>query len=102
METEFGKVQQLSRLENVSIEKATCKLFEECGELAQAVNMTIGMKNTNMSKEEILNQTAEECADVIQNVFAIADKLGITYETLCIMLERKNLKYHKRILERTV
>jgi len=97
MEKQYKKVKALNKKDTVGIELALCKLFEESGELAQAVNMKIGRKVTNFSDKEIKDNIMEECADTIQNVFCIADKAGITYKQLCDAFDKKNIKWQNRI-----
>lgn len=102
MEKHYKKVKQLNKVDAVGIELALCKLFEEAGELAQAVNMKIGRKATKMTDKEIKEHITEECVDTIQNVFCIAEKAGITYKQLCDMFEKKNMKWHSRITKKEI
>jgi len=97
MEKQFKKVKALNKKDTVAIELALCKLFEEAGELAQAVNMKIGRKVTKLNDKEIKANITEECADTIQNVFCVAEKAGITYQQLCEAFDKKNLKWESRI-----
>jgi NTP pyrophosphatase (non-canonical NTP hydrolase) len=102
MEKHFKKVKSLNKKDAVGIELALCKLFEEAGELAQAVNMKIGRKATKMTDKEIKDNIAEECIDTIQNVFCVADKAGITYKQLFDIFEKKNLKWESRIKNKEI
>lgn len=97
MEKHFKKVKALNKKDAVGIELALCKLFEEAGELAQAVNMKIGRKVTKLSDKEIKANITEECADTIQNVFCVADKAGISFKQICDAFTKKNLKWENRI-----
>lgn len=97
MEKQFKQVKALNKKYNVSLELGLCKLAEEFGELAQGVNMIIGIKNTKLTPKEIKDNIAEECADTIQNVFSIAAKSGITYEQLCNVFDAKNAEWSKKI-----
>ncbi len=102
MEKHYKKVKALNKKDAVGIELALCKLFEEAGELAQAVNMKIGRKVTKMSDKEIKENITEECADTIQNVFCVAEKAGITYKQICDALTKKNLKWESRIKNKEI
>lgn len=102
MEKQYKKVKALNKKDNVGIEFALCKLFEEAGELAQAVNMIIGRKATKLNLKEIKDNITEECADTIQNVFCIAEKTGITYKQLCDAFDKKNIKWQSRIKKQDI
>ena len=45
----YEEVQAINKLDDVGAPERLCKLFEESGELAQAVNRTIGRKKNRMS-----------------------------------------------------
>ena len=97
----FKDVHNLSKLDkHGTLPLALCKLAEEFGELAQVVNMKTGRKKNSYSHKEIRSKVAEESADVIQNVFCVADKFGITYEEILICLAIKNIKWENNISER--
>lgn len=100
MEQFFKEVKAINKKDKVSIELALCKLFEESGELAQAVNMIIGRKSTKLTPKEIKALITEECVDTIQNVFCIADKAGISYKDLCSIFSVKNTKWKNRITKK--
>lgn len=102
MENHFKKVKSLNKKDTVSIELALCKLFEEAGELAQAVNMKTGRKVTKLSDKEIKENITEECADTIQNVFCVAEKAGITYKQIYDALTKKNIKWASRIKNKEI
>jgi NTP pyrophosphatase (non-canonical NTP hydrolase) len=57
-----------------------CKLSEEFGELAQAVNKKLGRKVIKESEQEVLDLILEESADTIQCAFSFMDEIGIDYE----------------------
>lgn len=96
----FKEVKDLNKDDAVSIALALCKLFEESGELAQAVNMLTGRKSTTARRAKIIDHIAEECADTIQNVFCIADKAGISYADICSYMTRKNAKWRNKITKK--
>ena len=97
MEEIYNDIAEIAIIENVNTSLCVCKLFEECGELAQAVNMTQGMKNTDKTQEEIKDLILEESVDVIQNIICIAQKFGITYEDILSKFPIKNQKWRRRI-----
>jgi len=102
MENHFKKVKALNKKDTFSIELALCKLFEEAGELAQAVNMKTGRKVTKLTDRQIKDNITEECADTIQNVFSVADKAGITYKQICDAFTKKNIKWENNIKNRDI
>ena len=96
----FDEIRVLSASDkyNHGIAEAMCKLSEEFGELAQVVCMKIGRKKHKYNAQEIKFKAIEESADLIQNVFCVADKFGITYEELADALSTKNNKWKNYIL----
>ena len=96
----FDEIRVLSASDvyNQGIAESMCKLSEEFGELAQVVCMQIGRKKNNYTPQEIKDKAIEESADLIQNVFCVADKFGITYQELVIALSTKNNKWANNIL----
>lgn len=78
------------------------KLTEEVGELAQGINKTTGRKAHKENYAEIVDNIAVECADVIQNVYSLADKFGITLEQICAKMEIQNGKWEKNIDEERI
>lgn len=59
-----------------------CKVSEESGELAQAVNKTIGRKIVTESREEVLALIKEEAADTIQCVLSLLDTCEVEAENV--------------------
>ena len=80
MKKYFNQVKKLNKTDNCGIEFAFCKLFEECGELTQSCNKLIGRKVSTQTPSEIKAEIAQECIDVIQNIFCMADKNGNKYK----------------------
>lgn len=98
--SEMKKIfKEIARLDPVFINNAqrSSKLFEECGELAQAINKTIGMKTTSQSREEVEAEILEESADVIQNVFSILSQYGFSLSDLEKELDKKNKVWKNKI-----
>jgi len=83
-------------LDDVGPADRLCKLFEESGELAQAVNRTTGRKKNKMSEDEVIDLICEEAADTIQCVISLIDTYGITYDDLTKMMAKKNEKWKSR------
>jgi len=100
MKKQFKQIKKLNKRDNGDVAKALCKLAEEFGELAQVINKTIGRKPHSLSSKEIQENIIEECADVIQNVFCIADKRGIAYKEIKKALIVKNKKWKKVLKDR--
>jgi len=93
----FEQVKRIAATDQVPLEHAMGKLFEEVGELAQCVNMTNGMKVNDLTPEEIVLESRQEIIDVIQNCFWVAQKLGITYDELIDEFGVKNNKWEAKI-----
>ena len=96
----FKQIQKLNKLDKAGVPEALCKLAEEFGELAQVLNKTIGRKPHTLTEKQIQDNIIEECADVIQNVFCIADKRGIPLKKIKKALKSKNKKWKKVIKKR--
>jgi len=82
MNKEFKKVQEVNLVDDASSERLIVKGLEEFGEFAQAINWLTGYKKTNKSKEEILDEIAEEGVDTIICVLAAMDKAGVEYDRI--------------------
>lgn len=94
----FEDVKRIASTDDVPVEHAMGKLFEEVGELAQCINMTNGMKSTNMTSPQIVLEAKQEIVDVIQNCFWVAQKLGISYDELKECFIEKNIKWQNKIV----
>lgn len=97
MKVIFEDVKRIAGTDQVPIEHTMGKLFEEVGELAQCVNMTNGMKVTDLTFPQIVLEAKQEIVDVIQNCFWVAQKLGISFEELKECFEEKNDKWEAKI-----
>ena len=73
----YKEIQRLNALDPVGPEKRLCKLFEEAGELAQAVNKKLGRKVVTETDEKIIDLIREEAADTIQCVLSFMDSYGM-------------------------
>jgi len=96
MEELYKDIQKINELDPVGPAERLCKLFEESGELAQAVNRTIGRKKNKMPENEVIDLICEEAADTIQCVISLIDTYGITYDDLVKMMNKKNKKWKSR------
>lgn len=96
----FKQIQEIATTDDVPVEHAMGKLFEEVGELAQCINMTNGMKVTNLTQPQIQAEVLQEGVDVIQNVFWILQKFGYTYKDVKEMFKAKNAKWEEKIKEK--
>lgn len=97
MEELYKVIQDINKLDTVGPADRLCKLFEESGELAQAVNRTIGRKKNKMSEDEVIDLICEEAADTIQCVISLIDTFGISYDDLIKMMKKKNKKWESRL-----
>jgi len=97
MEEIYKDIQNINKMDDVGPADRLCKLFEESGELAQAVNRTIGRKKNKMSEEDVIDLICEEAADTIQCVISLIDTYGISYDDLIKMMKKKNKKWESRL-----
>jgi len=98
MKNLFEEVKELNDLDPATNAERLGKLTEEVGELAKEVNKTNGRKVNTNTKEEIISEITQEAADVIQNVFSIADGFGITYEDIVEAMKIKNGKWRSKMI----
>lgn len=79
MKEVYKEIQRINQLDPATSELRLCKLFEEVGEFARAVNMKLGRKTTELSDEQILEEIKEEAADTIQCLLSFADTYDLDY-----------------------
>lgn len=79
MKEVYKEIQRINQLDPATSELRLCKLFEEVGEFARAVNMKLGRKATELSDEQILEEIKEEAADTIQCLLSFADTYDLDY-----------------------
>lgn len=83
MKKQFEDVKRINNLDPASTQDRLCKLYEEIGELSQAVNKLIGRKVTDGANEgAIIELVREEASDTIQCLFSFLDSCGIDYDNL--------------------
>lgn len=103
MRQQYKRIGALNKAKGVTVALGLCKLTEEVGELAQAANVTLGIKRgkTELIRDNVL----EECADSIQNIMSIANLYGITFAELQQALVTKTDKWenidHKKPIKST-
>jgi NTP pyrophosphatase (non-canonical NTP hydrolase) len=93
----YKDIKRLTKLDNKPVANHVSKMFEECGEFCQAVNMTIGMKATDKNIYQIKQDITEEAVDVIQNVLCICSKFDIELDDILNYMPMKNAKWESRI-----
>lgn len=96
----YKDIERINSLDPASGAERLCKLFEESGELAQAVNKKIGRKTFSESEDEVKDLILEEAADTIQCVMSLILTWGITYDELVSKIETKNIKWESVALNR--
>jgi NTP pyrophosphatase (non-canonical NTP hydrolase) len=96
----YNQIIEVSRLQNSDLSLEVCKLTEETGELAQAVNRTLGIKNHDMSDGEVRDAVGEEIIDTIQNALSIARHYNYSYAELNKLFVLKNNEWLKKINKR--
>ncbi len=96
----YNDIQRINLLDPATPAERLCKLFEESGELAQAVNKKIGRKVANETDEEVRELILEEAADTIQCVISLIDTWEISYDELVQKIDSKNIKWESVINKR--
>ncbi len=97
MKKVFKDIQRINKLDPATPSERLCKLFEESGELAQAVNKKIGRKVVTETDDEIRDLILEEASDTIQCVISLIDSWDITYDEVVEKIKSKNIKWEKII-----
>lgn len=97
MKKVFKDIQRINKLDPATPSERLCKLFEESGELAQAVNKKIGRKVVTETDDEIRDLILEEASDTIQCVISLIDSWDITYDEVVEKIKSKNIKWEKVI-----
>lgn len=100
MESIYDEIAEINLLDPAPLSERLCKLTEEVGELATAINKINGRKRHSDSPEEIHKELLGEVADVIQNAMSIAVDAGFTPDEVIGMMKEKNQKWLDNVLER--
>jgi len=79
MKAIYKDIQRINALDPATPALRLCKLFEEAGELAQAVNKKLGRKVVNETEEEVIDLIREEAADTIQCLLSFADSYDLGF-----------------------
>jgi NTP pyrophosphatase (non-canonical NTP hydrolase) len=93
----YEEIKRINKLDPATPSERLCKLFEESGELAQAVNKKIGRKVVKETDEEVRDLILEEASDTIQCVISLIDSWDITYDEVVEKIRLKNIKWDKVI-----
>jgi NTP pyrophosphatase (non-canonical NTP hydrolase) len=93
----YEEIKRINKLDPATPSERLCKLFEESGELAQAVNKKIGRKIVKETEEEVRDLILEEASDTIQCVISLIDSWDITYDEVVEKIRLKNIKWEKVI-----
>lgn len=75
----YRDIQRINKLDPATPALRLCKLFEEAGEFAQAVNKKLGRKVVNESEQEVIDLIKEEAADTIQCLLSFADSYDLDF-----------------------
>lgn len=97
----FEEIIELNKLnKNATIHMHLSKLMEESGELANECNKLTGLKRNKLdeSKEQIVENLANEAADSIQTIISICIEAGIAYEQLEASLNKANNEWRRHYL----
>lgn len=78
----YEEIKRINKLDPASSTHRMCKISEEVGELAQAVNKTLGRKVVSESREEVINLIKEEAADSIQCILSLLDSCSVNFEKI--------------------
>jgi NTP pyrophosphatase (non-canonical NTP hydrolase) len=95
----YSDISRINKKDPATAAERLGKLFEEAGELAQALNKTNGRKviKKEETSEIIELEILHEAADTIQNVIAIIDGFGWTCEHLMFAMQTKNKKWEEKV-----
>ena len=93
----YEEIKRINKLDPATPSERLCKLFEESGELAQAVNKKIGRKVVKETDEEVRDLILEEASDTIQCVISLIDSWDIRYDEVVEKIRLKNIKWEKVI-----
>lgn len=95
----FEEIKRLNQSDPASHSDRLCKLTEEVGELAQAINKVNGRKVWGQEDDckRIIEEIKEEAADCIQNVLSIVEGFEISLDEVLKAIEEKNKKWESKI-----
>jgi uncharacterized protein YfaA (DUF2138 family) len=63
-------VVRINALDKTSVTNRLCKVYEEAGELTQAINKTLGRKVVDETEDEVKDNILEEMADTLQCIYS--------------------------------
>jgi NTP pyrophosphatase (non-canonical NTP hydrolase) len=79
MKDVYKEIQRINKLDPATPSLRLCKLFEEAGEFAQAVNKKLGRKVVTETEEEVIDLICEEAADTVQCLLSFADSYDLGF-----------------------
>jgi len=96
---DYDKLEKISALDkDVDVRDKIMKLYEEGGELSQAVLGYIGSKTTSKSAGDTKEDVLEEACDVINIAIDIINWLGVSDEEAAQMFNKKLDKWASKSL----
>lgn len=102
----FKRLEKLSKGSidsNISLTEKMVKLFEEGGELSQAVLKYVGSPTSSASGGETKEHVLEECMDSLNIILDIINYFEFSQEECVLMFDKKldkwenKIKSHKKI-----
>lgn len=93
----YKDIERINKLKHESVALVLCKLFEESGELAQAVNVKLGIKKGIPAK--VRANVTEEVADSMQCILSLAALFGIGIDEILAEITKKNVKWESQPLK---
>lgn len=101
----LNDILRLNNLDGKELSERSSKLFEESGELAQALNNYISIKGTEYKEDKTKLDVLEEGADTIQMVLSILFDIfeghnpKVVFAKLLEKIDQKNDKWEQKIKE---
>lgn len=89
----YEDIKYINKIDPADVSLRLNKLFEESGELAQAVNKTLGRKHHEEDVDALVSSVIEEAADTIQCVMSVLAEYDVDYVELTNMIMLKNMKW---------
>ena len=91
------EIEKLNKIDPATISERLCKVMEEVGELAQAINKTTGRKfwKKNDTLKKINENILEEGVDSIQCIVSLLTQMGFNDDDIISVMEKKNKAWEK-------
>lgn len=97
---DFERVERLSQGNTdiqVTLEQKVMKLFEEGGELSQAMLKHVGGKNVSASAGATKEHVLEEACDILNVTIDIINAMGFSTEECKAMFDKKLDKWESKV-----